>query len=350
MKRLFFCTIILFATTSFGQFSDTAALNTFIRDSIKDRRPDKITALQVQKALLGAIKFIKPLVDVQVYNTPGTYTWVKPAGAKWVEIYVVGAAGGAGSGRKGATTSGRGGGGTPGGGARVNLSFHPNMLGATETVTVGAGGTGGAAVTTNDTNGNNGTAGGATSFGSWLLVPGSLGGGGGLSGQTGGGQGGIQAIPQATTFTGGSGAGGGISSVAAGSSYPTPFGSTGGGAGGNIHTNNTIKAAGSAGNVGASVLGTIYAGYNGTLAGGVAGVSGATEKGGDGVSLGSYSIFPGTGGGGGAASITGNAGDGGNGGFPGGGGGGGGAATNDVGNSGKGGNGGGALLMVVTYF
>lgn len=60
MKRLLFIlTVTFFTIPSFGQFSDTSELNTFIRDSIKDRRPDKITAIQLQKALLGTTKFLK---------------------------------------------------------------------------------------------------------------------------------------------------------------------------------------------------------------------------------------------------------------------------------------------------
>lgn len=62
MKRLllffaFFATI----TTAFSQqyFSDTPQLNQYIRDTIKDRRPDKVTAAQLQKAFLGTTYFLK---------------------------------------------------------------------------------------------------------------------------------------------------------------------------------------------------------------------------------------------------------------------------------------------------
>lgn len=59
MKQLlFFITITFLTIHSFGQFADTTALNNYIRDTIKDRRPDKITTAQLQKALLGTTKLL----------------------------------------------------------------------------------------------------------------------------------------------------------------------------------------------------------------------------------------------------------------------------------------------------
>lgn len=49
---------IFFTISSFGQFSDTSELNAYIRDTIKDRRPEKVSAAQLQKALLGTTKFL----------------------------------------------------------------------------------------------------------------------------------------------------------------------------------------------------------------------------------------------------------------------------------------------------
>ena len=61
MNRLFLILVLITTTTiSFGQFADTAALNNFVRDTIKDRRPEKVTAAQIQKAFLGTAQFIKP--------------------------------------------------------------------------------------------------------------------------------------------------------------------------------------------------------------------------------------------------------------------------------------------------
>lgn len=59
MRRfLLLIVFFLFTINSFGQFADTSELNTYIRDTIKDRKPDKITAAQIQKALLGTTKFL----------------------------------------------------------------------------------------------------------------------------------------------------------------------------------------------------------------------------------------------------------------------------------------------------
>lgn len=41
-----------------AQLSDTADLNHYIRDSIKDRRPDKVTAKQIQTVMFGLSKFL----------------------------------------------------------------------------------------------------------------------------------------------------------------------------------------------------------------------------------------------------------------------------------------------------
>jgi len=56
-KILVLFSFLLVAAMSFAQFTDTAQLNTFIRDTIKDRRPEKVTAAQLQKALLGLSNF-----------------------------------------------------------------------------------------------------------------------------------------------------------------------------------------------------------------------------------------------------------------------------------------------------
>lgn len=59
LQRLFFVGMVLFtAQLSFAQFSDTIELKRYINDTLKDRRPDKITSVQIQKAFLGMTKFI----------------------------------------------------------------------------------------------------------------------------------------------------------------------------------------------------------------------------------------------------------------------------------------------------
>lgn len=119
---------------------------------------------------------LTPLPDVQEFLTPGSYTWTKPAGARWVEVWVHGGGGGGGSGRRGAAGTVRCGG---GGGTRGQLTqyrYAAADLGASESVVVGAGGAGASGATTDGTDGAVGTAGGSSSFGSFITAPGGPGG------------------------------------------------------------------------------------------------------------------------------------------------------------------------------
>lgn len=59
-KYIFLLLLTLTTITSFSQFSDTSQLGQYIRDTIKDRRPYKVTALQVQKGMLGLKQFLTP--------------------------------------------------------------------------------------------------------------------------------------------------------------------------------------------------------------------------------------------------------------------------------------------------
>ncbi len=115
--------------------------------------------------------------DIQEFTSTGTSTWTKPAGAKLVYVLMFGGGGGGASGRRrasGSSATAAFGGGGGGAGGRTELWIPASALGATETVTVGAGGTGGAAQTADDTNGSNGTDGTITSFGSWGSARGRL--------------------------------------------------------------------------------------------------------------------------------------------------------------------------------
>jgi len=171
----------------------------------------------------------EPQIDTFTANG----TWTKPIGAVSVIAHLIGGGGGGGSGRKGGPNTGRGGGGGGGGGAYATGSFPAVEVGATESMTVGAGGSGGANVSANDTNGSTATAGGTTIFGTHLTAnggsagsggttTGGAGGAGGTGGTASGSTGGNGAVPGAGTAAGvvpgqmagaGGGGGGGISSA-----------------------------------------------------------------------------------------------------------------------------------------
>jgi hypothetical protein len=168
-------------------------------------------------------------------------TWTKPTGLSFIEIELW-AAGGSG---------GRNAGG--GGGAYTFSKFLPSQLGATETITIGAGG--------------NNSAGGNTSFGSKLVAYGGGkgdnggGGGGGISSagavgaSSGGGAGGLPMGGASTNFNGagqpalfGGGSGGGSSNENAQGGGYSVYGGGGGGGGNN-------DGSGGGGNGGSSVKG-----------------------------------------------------------------------------------------------
>ena len=287
-----------------------------------------VTAQQVMNTQLGATGATGPTAtptDIQIFATPGAYTWTKPAGAKSVNVTVISGGGGGGSGQMSTAASPASGGGGGGAGARSFVTLSAALLGAFENGNVGSGGAGGASVTSVGL-GINGTPGTISNFGLWAYADrGGNGTGGALGAGGSAGTGGGRAI-----FVGGTGANGSATAGGANAGGNTGAGGGGGGGGG---TPGSVTA-------GAGGTGGLATSYNGSAAAPAAGVNGPDVP--TGTPLNS------SGGGGGTASFTAPAMAGGNGGLYGAGGGGGGGGSGFA--SGKGGNGSQGIVVVTTYF
>ena len=90
---------------------------------------------------------VAPMTDAQSFTTAGAATWTKPTSFAPTFVRVVAYGGGGGGGGGGSQTGAvvRCGGGGGGGGARIERIYRAADLGATESITVGAGGTAGTA-------------------------------------------------------------------------------------------------------------------------------------------------------------------------------------------------------------
>lgn len=312
----------------------------------------------------GALSFATPVgANLQEFTSSGT--WTKPSSAQFVMVELWGAGGGGGSGYSGGSGNSRQGGKGGAGGTYVQKIFLASALSSTETVTIGAGGTGGISISGDY--GQPGTNGGDSTFGSLLTAwGGGLGGAGtGTLSFSGGGvgygvfknypalldssnnnryttgfnrtQAGTNSSTDSSTGIWSGAAGGGVTA-----SGPTAYsggcsfnGGAGGGGGGSINAADTVGTTGGAGGVGA-----LYNNTESPFGGGGAGGASAGANGTAGTAF--------TGGGGGSASDSGNGGTGGAGGIASGGGGGG-AAFDSNGASGAGGAGGNGYCRVYSW-
>ena len=283
----------------------------------------------------GTIALTSQLADTRIYTANDT--WTKPTGAKLVHYLLIGGGGGGGAGRRSASGNSLGGGGGGAGGGITAGYVDPAFLGSTESITVGAGGTG-AVDSADNTNGAGGTAGGESSFGSFIKARGgAAGGGGSSSGSSAGAATTLASIFYGTNASTAAGAaGGGTTGATAVASVYLPTGGGGGGARGS----NVNYLGGKGGDIGQTNTGITSAP---AVAAGTNGPTGIRSQ----------SSWAGTGGGGGSMSSdnavhTGFSG--GNGGLYGGGGGGGSGAVNAAGGSSAGGTGGAGVVIITTYF
>lgn len=195
------------------------------------------------------------LKSIQTFTASGT--WTKPNGVRAIMVEVQGGGGGG----AGVSNGGAGSGGAGG----YSKKFITTGIGATETVTIGAGGAGGAGGVGTATSG---TAGSTSSFGSHCSA---TGGGGGTTGGGAGGAGGV-GLSGTINLTGNSGNGrpsnsswnGGDIGINGGASI---FGGAGIGGRGNTAGGSAAANSGSGGGVSFNIVG-----YNAAGGAGAAGI------------------------------------------------------------------------------
>jgi hypothetical protein len=290
----------------------------------------------------GAALFDKGILREELTVFTASGAWTKPDWARTVTVTAMGGGGGGGGARRGAAGTVRNGGGGGGAGALNSETFAAFEIGATLTVTIGAGGVGAPAVLTDDTNGTSGAAGGATSVhdGSGYDLVRALGGSAGGGGTTSAPGSGGAAGGGASLESVGAGGAAGSNGVTGASGTAGLRGAGGGGAGGGLTGGNVAAPGWNAG--------TGYAVGNGReSAGGSLGAVGAAGAAGQAKRWPRGAGGGGGGGGAGAADGSSGGGRGGAGGLPGGGGGGAGAAVNGAATGAGGAGGRGEVWIIV---
>ncbi|WP_353641312.1 hypothetical protein [Mesorhizobium sp. WSM2239] len=252
-------TVLTFEQVAAGQITVAGGVGVTVRfpDGVIAKSASEGAVFQAVKmatdewTLLGALESSQIgylLGSRQIFTTSGT--WTKPAGCRAVMIEIVGGGGGGGGAADSTTGNACAGG---GGGGQYGKKWITSALGATETVTRGAGGAGGLA------GNNNGSAGTASSFGSHASVNGGSG-GTGSSASTGtllntGGAGGTGGTGSDFQIRGGAGGPGIVSAglrIPTGSGGETVLGSRVGQPTNNIGTAGQNYGGGGSGAVGAA--------------------------------------------------------------------------------------------------
>lgn len=73
MKKLISLFVLITCTCNvFAQITDTTQLNNYVRDTIRDRRPEKVTAADIQKAFLGVSNILGKKGEIKSVNLPLT--------------------------------------------------------------------------------------------------------------------------------------------------------------------------------------------------------------------------------------------------------------------------------------
>ncbi|MCG2614912.1 hypothetical protein LZZ85_11490 [Terrimonas sp. NA20] len=74
MKKVLLLFTMSFAcAASFAQIGDTAQLNKYLRDTIRDRRPEKVSAADLQKAFFGISNILGKKGELKSVNLPMTF-------------------------------------------------------------------------------------------------------------------------------------------------------------------------------------------------------------------------------------------------------------------------------------
>lgn len=219
-------------------------------------------SLNTNDATAANTKFVLanrgPIATIQRFTSSGTYT--APAGLKWARVKMSGGGGGGGSVAGASNVAGGGG----GAGGFLEALLTAAQLGASQTVTIGALGSGGAS------GGNNaGAAGGTTSLGSLLSCTGGAGGNAGGT-QVSGGSGGTPTVTTGTTVQTINGGAGGVGAAAATFAH------------GGLSGSNALGTPAGAAIATSGAANGLSGGGNGTGGSGAANLGGATQSGGSG--------------------------------------------------------------------